>query len=239
MSLDLWFHPLEIESQAALLALFESGTSFRPLSLEDDSPERDAFLQIWPFSHYPVLVDHHWNDLIFGSSVITEYVHVYQSPQSNLLLAQSEWASAVWHWTRMMSGLGRVVSALSRDELKLKHQPTHTEQDQLRGLYLRDALLEKLEQQLSERNWVTGDDFSMADCHAAPIVFSLEAQKMLGDFPSLQRYLDQFWERKAFVRMLGLVNRRLFRYRQLRGAEAAEEGGRPALIDRLRRAKVL
>jgi len=67
---------------------------------------------------------------------------------------------------------------------------------QLRTAY---ALLER---EMGGRTWATGDDFTMADCAAAPPLFYSAWAEPLDDFPHVAAYRQRLMERPSFARAL-------------------------------------
>ena len=58
-----------------------------------------------------------------------------------------------------------------------------------------------LESELAGRTWATGDDFSMADCAAAPSLFYADWTHPIGDdYPVLRAYRSRLLARPSFAR---------------------------------------
>jgi glutathione S-transferase len=75
MSLRLYFHPLSSFCWKALIALYENGTPFTPVSVDLSSEtERAALLKLWPVGKFPVLRDDATDSTIPESSIIIEYL---------------------------------------------------------------------------------------------------------------------------------------------------------------------
>jgi glutathione S-transferase len=57
-----------------------------------------------------------------------------------------------------------------------------------------------LEDRLGDRTWAAGEQFSMADCAAAPALFYAGMLKPFGERPRLQAYFDRLLARPSFAR---------------------------------------
>ena len=58
-----------------------------------------------------------------------------------------------------------------------------------------------LEEKLLDRSWAAGDDFSMADCAAAPSLFYADwVQPIPGDCASVRAYRSRLLARPSFAR---------------------------------------
>jgi glutathione S-transferase len=60
-----------------------------------------------------------------------------------------------------------------------------------------------IERHMSSRTWVAGQNFSMADCAAAPALFYASTiHAFPKDFKNLSAYLDRLTQRPSFQRVL-------------------------------------
>jgi glutathione S-transferase len=59
----------------ALVALYENGTSFKPLLVNlGEKESREAFLKVWAIGKFPVLQDHARDEIVPESTTIIEYL---------------------------------------------------------------------------------------------------------------------------------------------------------------------
>jgi glutathione S-transferase len=64
-----------------------------------------------------------------------------------------------------------------------------------------DAAYEWLEARMADRQWAAGENFSLADCAAAPSLFYADWSHPLGDrFPSVSAYRGRLLARPSFAR---------------------------------------
>jgi glutathione S-transferase len=60
-----------------------------------------------------------------------------------------------------------------------------------------------IEREMAARTWAMGDDFSMADCAAAPALFYANMVTPLGDtYPRATAYLGRLMDRPSYARAL-------------------------------------
>ena len=75
MSLTLYYHPLSSFCWKVLIALYENGTPFTPVSVNlGDPDERAALLKLWPIGKFPVLRDDARDQTVPESSIIIDYL---------------------------------------------------------------------------------------------------------------------------------------------------------------------
>ena len=169
MSLALFGHPFSSYTQKVLIALYENDTPFEFRSLGPDSPQNAAeWLRRWPLRKFPLLVD--GDRSVVETSIIIEYLQLTHRGSVTLLPADPMVALEVRFLDRffdlhvMNAAQHAVDGALTGDPVK--------RQD---GLELAanklDLAYAWLERQLPGRNWAAGENFSMADCAAAPSLF--------------------------------------------------------------------
>ena len=60
-----------------------------------------------------------------------------------------------------------------------------------------------IDRHMASRTWISGHNFSMADCAAAPALFyASTVQPLPDDFNHLKAYLDRLTERPSFRRVI-------------------------------------
>jgi glutathione S-transferase len=169
MSLLLYGHAFSSYTQKALIALYENDTPFEFRHLGPDTPQHVAdWLQRWPLRTFPMLVD--GTRTVVETSVIIEYLQLAHGGPVRLLPADAMAALDVRFLDRffdlhVMSPVQQAVNgALSGDAGK-RHDGVTAAVDKLERAYA------WLEARLAGRAWAAGDDFTLADCAAAPSLF--------------------------------------------------------------------
>jgi glutathione S-transferase len=204
MPLTLYFHPLSSYCHKALIALYENGTPFETVLVNLGDPQSaSAFKAIWPVGKFPVLRDDANGRVIPESTSIIEYVAQHHPGPVTLIPEQPEAAFEVrardrfydLHvHTHMQRIIGeRLRPAESKDAYGLEQAKA--------GLAVALALAEK---EMASRTWAAGEEFSMADCAAAPPLFYLDfaVEPVAGSYPNLAAYLARLKQRPSYARAL-------------------------------------
>lgn len=199
MSLALYGHPFSSYTQKVLIALYENHTPFEFRGIGPDTPQHTAdWLQRWPLRKFPVLLDGQRS--LAESSIIIEYLQLAHDGPVRLLPTEPMAALDVRFLDRffdlhVMSPMQQAVSgALTGDATK--------RQD---GLAAAVEKLERaygwLEGQLADRPWAAGEDFTLADCAAAPSLFYADWTHRISDaYPVLRAYRARLLARPSFAR---------------------------------------
>ncbi len=199
MSLVLYGHAFSSYTQKVLVALYENVTPFDFRSIGPDTPQHTAeWLRRWPLRKFPLLVDGERS--IAETSIIIEYLqHAYPGPV-RLLPADPVAALDVRFLDRffdlhvMNAAQHAVDGALTGDPVKRQE-----------GMALAAGKLELayawLEGQLAGRTWAAGEDFTLADCAAAPSLFYADwTHRIAETFPVLRAYRARLLARPSFAR---------------------------------------
>lgn len=199
MSLTLYGHPFSSYTQKVLIALYENGTPFVFNHLGPETPEHSAeWLRRWPLRKFPLLVDGERD--IVETSIIIEYLQLAHPGPVRLLPADPMMALEVRFLDRffdlhvMNAAQHAVDGALTGDATKARD-----------GMTLAVEKLERaypwLEQQLAGRSWAAGEDFTLADCAAAPSLFYADwTHRISESFPVLRAYRARLLARPSFAR---------------------------------------
>jgi glutathione S-transferase len=203
MSLDLYAHPLSSYCWKVLIALYENATAFTFRQLDAEHPENGAeFAALWPVAKMPILVDH--GRTIVESSVIIEYLGLHHRGAVQLVPhhADPDAALKVRELDRVfdfyvMTPMQKIVFDRFRPE------GTRNPADQADARALLDRAYLWLEGELLGRTWAAGEDFSLADCAAAPSLhYAEKVHPFRGRFPALGAYFDRLEARPSFARVL-------------------------------------
>ncbi|MGH8496118.1 MAG: glutathione S-transferase family protein, partial [Gammaproteobacteria bacterium] len=171
MSLELYFHPLASFCWKALIALYENDTPFEPHIVDlGDETSRAEFAKIWPICKFPVLRDEVKDRTVPESSIIIEYLGQHYPGKTRLVPADADLA---WQ-TRLRDqfydlyvnvNVGKIVTDRLRPAGQNDSFGVEQAKAQLQTAY---GIVER---EMGARSWANGDDFSMADCAAAPAMF--------------------------------------------------------------------
>jgi glutathione S-transferase len=203
MSLRLYSHPLASFCHKVLIALYESGTPFEAVMVDHANPGDHArLLDLWPVGKMPVLHDSARDRTIPESSIIVEYLDLYEPGPASLLPADPDTRLDARLWDRFFDlhihdPMQRIV--LDRIRPKDQRDPVAVTAAEER-LTLAYAMVEN---RMASRTWVVGDAFSIADCAAAPALFYAGIIHPFGlDQPALRNYFERLVARPSFHRVL-------------------------------------
>ena len=201
--LTLYYHPLASFCWKVLIALYENDTAFKPHIVDLANAEASAaFRKIWPIGKFPVLRDDANGRTVPESTIIIEYLAQHYPGRARLVPADPDLAMAV---------------RLS-DRFYDLHVHDHMQRivgDRLRPAERRDALgvemakerlqtsLGMVDAEMGAKTWAVGENFTMADCAAAPALFY--ADKVLpfaATHKNATAYLSRLMGRPSFARVL-------------------------------------
>ncbi|MEW5424252.1 glutathione S-transferase family protein [Amorphus sp. 3PC139-8] len=199
MSLALYGHPFSSYTQKVLIALYENETPFEFQLIEPDQSENTAeWLRRWPLRKFPLLVD--GDRTVVESSIIIEHLHLRHPGPVRLLPDDPAAALDVRFLDRFFDY--HVMDAMQvAVEAAIDRLPMSTEA----GLAIATERLERaygwLEGALTERTWAVGEDFTMADCAAAPSLFYADWTYPIPEgYPLVRAYRARLLARPSFAR---------------------------------------
>jgi glutathione S-transferase len=199
MSLALYGHPFSSYTQKALIALYENDTPFEFRCIGPDTPEHTSeWLRRWPLAKFPLLLD---GDREFvETSIIIEYLQLAHPGRTPMLPADPMAALDVRFLDRFFDLHVMDATQVAVDS-RLGRLPMKSEE----GLALAAERLERayawLDGELAGRTWAAGEDFSLADCAAAPSLFYADWTHRISDaYPVLRAYRSRLLARPSFAR---------------------------------------
>jgi glutathione S-transferase len=203
MSLTLHFHPLASYCWKPLIALYENDVSFTPNLVDLGNPaERAALVKLWGVGKFPVLRDSARNETVPESSIIVEYLDRNYGGRTRFI--PDDPARALQ--TRLRDRFYDLYVHLPMQKIMLDRLRPADKKDPQGVEEARAQLLisyAMIEQQMANGTWAMGEDFSLADCAAAPSLFY---GSMVVPFEETQKNLAAYFERlkarPAFARVL-------------------------------------
>jgi glutathione S-transferase len=204
MPLTLFLHPLSSFCHKVLIALYENATPFTPQLVELQKPDsRDAFKAIWPVGKFPVLRDEATGRAIPESTTIIEYLSLHHPGPVKLIPEDPDAAFEVRALDRFFdlhvhTPMQRIIGERLRPADK--KDPFGLEQAQA-ALAVALGVAEKC---IAVRTWAAGENFTMADCAAAPALFYLDTAvaPLAPAYPQLAAYLGRLKQRPSYARAL-------------------------------------
>jgi glutathione S-transferase len=199
MTLQLFAHPFSSYCQKVLIALYENGTPFTYRMLAPGEDENGAeFAKLSPMQRMPLLVDK--GRSVFESSIVIEYLELYHPGPVRLVPQDGDAALEVRKMDRVfdnyiMTPMQTIVFDFIRaPELRDAH-----------GVARARAMLDRayawLDGLMAGRKWAAGDNFTLADCAAAPSLFYADwVHPIPEQFASLRAYRTRLLARPSFAR---------------------------------------
>ena len=198
------------------IMLEEIGLPYEPHLVSFDSHDQlsPQFLSLSPNNKIPAILDPHGPNgqplALFESGAIL----IYLAAKSGKLMPEdlaARYETLQWLMFQM-SGIGPMFGQLGFFH---KFAGKDYEDNRPRDRYVAETkrLLSVLEHRLEGREWIMGDEYSIADIATFPWVRNLigfyGAAEIVGfeSYPQVQRALDQFLARPAVVRGLNIPQR--------------------------------
>ena len=201
MSLTLYFHPLSSFCQKVLIALYENDTPFKGhlVNLTDEK-SRAEFLKVWPIGKFPVLHDSNGDRIIPESTIIIDYLAQYYPGKTRLIPADADRARQTRMCDRFYDlHIHLLMQKIVGDRLRPadKHDPHGVDDARSRMT----TALGMIDQEMAGKQWAMGDDFTMADCSAAPALYYAKLVQPFADtHKNVARYFERLMARPSFAR---------------------------------------
>jgi glutathione S-transferase len=199
MPLALYAHPFSSYCQKVLIALYENDTLFDYKLLEQSAPENfEALSQLWPLKKMPVLVDD--DRAVIESSIIIEHLAIHHPGPRALIPTDRTLALDVRFMDRFFDTY--VMTPMQTPVFEaLRPQDGRKELAMVESGRALDLAYAWLETRLRNRTWATGDEFTMADCAAAPSLFYADWVHQIGTaFPTVRAYRARLLARPSVAR---------------------------------------
>jgi glutathione S-transferase len=201
MALKLYLHPLSSYCHKVLIACYENEIPFEPVILDGSSLAQ--FKSLWPLGKFPVLHDEQRQQLVPESSNIIEYLGLHYPGRLALIPADADRARQVRMRDRFFDlYLHAPMQKFPGDRLRPADQRDPYGVEEARRSYR--TALDMVEADLAGKTWVMGEEFTMADCAAAPALHY--GNLFFGPFrethPITMAYLHRMMQRPSYARAL-------------------------------------
>ena len=195
----LYAHPFSAYCQKVLIALYENEIPFEFRLLAQEHPDVLAeFEALWPVQRFPVLLD--GKRTLLEATIIIEYLDQTFPGPFKPIPTEADAALEVRMLDRIfdnyvMTPMQKIVfdairPAADRDACGVADARTMLERAYL-----------WLDRKLQGRAWAAGDDFSLADCAAAPALFYADWTHAIDrKFENLRAYRSRLLARPSFAR---------------------------------------
>lgn len=203
MSLRLYYHPLSSYCWKALIALYEADAHFEPVMINLGDPEERARLAaLWPVTKFPVLEETASGQVWPEASILIERLAQIAPAARGLVPVDPDAALKVRLCDRIFDlhvqdHMQRIVA----DRLRPAEAKDPTGVAAARAAVA--VTYDMLERDVPEIGWFCGEDFTLADCAAAPaLYYANEIAPLFEHHPRLEAYLERLKARPSFARVL-------------------------------------
>ncbi|MBD2336073.1 glutathione S-transferase family protein [Calothrix sp. FACHB-156] len=197
--MQLYYAPASSYSQRVLIALYEKGADFTKIPVDlFDPAARDRYLQINPFGKIPTLVNDD-GEVIFEAGIIIEYLDNYFQDTPRLIPLNPQLALEV----RMLERIVDVYINTGREALFADSQRPEQERggkELLKPKRLLESAIALLDRQLATRTWLAGEEFTLADCAAAPTLAYLRMVYNYQHLSNLSNYVKRLESRPSVAK---------------------------------------
>jgi len=203
MSLTLYYHPLSSFCHKVLIALYENDTRFTPRLVDlQDPADRTAFKALWPVGKFPVLRDDARDRTVPESTVIIEYLDAHYPGRTKLIPADPGRARQVRLVDRFIDlHIHLQMQKVMGDRLRPADKKDPYGVDEARAQIA--TALGVLDRDMAGKTWAMGDEFTLADCAAAPALFYANMVQPFGDsHENVAAYLQRLMKRPSYARAL-------------------------------------
>ena len=194
--MQLYYAPASSYSQRVLIALYEKNADFIPIEVNlFDAEARDEYLQINPFAKIPTLITDK-GKVLFEASIIIEYLEQNWQNPPYLIPLEPEKSLEV----RMLERMIDVYINSGREALFADSQRPLTERggkEVVKAKWLLEKAIAQLDERLENRTWLAGEEFSLADCTAAPTLAYLPIVYNYKHLSNLTEYLKRLESRPS------------------------------------------
>ena len=201
MPLTLFAHPFSSYTQKALIAIYENATPFTFRVLAPSDPATGAeFAALWPLQRFPLLVDD--GRMIAEATIIIEHLALHHPGRVRLIPRDAARALEVRFLDRFFDNyIHTPMQKIVGDALRQAGERDAKGVADARSML--DTAYRWLERHMAAREWAAGDDFSLADCAAAPALFYADWAHRIGEtLPKLRAYRERLNSRPSFARAI-------------------------------------
>lgn len=197
MALTLYAHPFSSYCQKVLIALYENSTPFEFRMLADETAMAEL-AALWPLKRFPVLLDA--GRTVLETSVIIEHLGLHHPGPLRLIPSDPDAALDVRMLDRCFDNY--VMTPTQTIVFNSRRPPEDRDPRCVaEGRTLLDAAYRWLDEQMAAREWASGQDFSLADCAAAPSLFYADwVHPIAAEYANVRAYRQRLLARPSFAR---------------------------------------
>ena len=197
MTPQLYAHPFSSYCQKVLTALYENDTPFEMHLLEGSEAMREL-AALWPMKRFPVLEE--GGRTVIEATSIIEYLAVHHPGTTRFIPEDRDAAIEV----RMMDRFFDNYISTPQQKVVFDAMRPEDARDP-HGVAQARAMLDTayawLDNVMADRTWAAGDEFTLADCAAAPFLFYADWTYPIDEkFKNVWNYRRRLLARPSFAR---------------------------------------
>lgn len=193
----LYAHPFSSYCQKVLIALYENTTAFDYRHLEDAQAKAE-FDALWPIGRFPILVD--GEHVVMEATCVIEHLQIHRPGPVTLIPDDRAAALEVRMLDRFFDNyISTPQQKVVFDRLCAEaHRDPHGVG---KARAMLDAAYAWLDARMQGREWAAGDQFTLADCAAAPFLFYADWTHPIDPrFTHVRAYRERLLARPSFKR---------------------------------------
>jgi glutathione S-transferase len=197
MTIELFAHPFSSYCQKALVAFYENDIPFTYRMLEDEGVGQELE-QLWPMKRFPILREN--GRVVLEATIVIEYLQVHHPGPVRLIPEHPDLALEARMLDRffdnyVMTPQGKFVF----DALRAPEDRDPSGVEEARRML--DTSYAWLDERMRGRTWAAGEEFTLADCAAAPSLFYADWTRPIPrEYGNLLSYRARLLQRPSFAR---------------------------------------
>ena len=192
--MKLYYYPLSTYCQKVLIALYEKQVAFTPISTYPGDPaDRAKLRELTPIGKVPLLIlDNGWK--LPESTTIIEYLDTHAGgprliPEDRDLARQTRFHD-------------RLADLYINEPLRIVARESDAADRVAKARQTLDSMYTGLDRHLAERQWIMGNDFTLADCSLIPpLAVHGNAHPFAATHKNLAAYFERAMQRPSVVRV--------------------------------------
>ncbi len=204
MTIELFAHPFSSYCQKVLIALYENDVPFTYRMLEDAGVS-DELGALWPMKRFPIVREH--GRVVLEASIVIEYLQIHHAGPVRLIPDDPDLALEVRMLDRFFDNY--VMTPQGKFVFDALRPPEHRDPYGVgEARKMLDTSYAWLDSRMASRTWATGENFTLADCAAAPALFYADWTHAIPPrFENLRGYRDRLLGRPSFARAVDEARR--------------------------------
>ena len=172
------------------------------IDLNKDEQFKEGFKQISPFSKIPVIIDHKEKKTIFESGAIL----IYLAEKSGMFY-KMENRLEINQW--LMAQMGYIGPMLGQHHQFHHYNPGKSKFGEERYFEISKRIYSELDQRLSNSNFLSGDDYTIADISTFPWIARHEWHDIgLSNYKNLTKWYNKISKRNAVIKGFSFINKK-------------------------------